>query len=111
MRHGEVWIVDFEPSIGEEITKTRPAVIVNNDKVGALALRVVVPITDVGKFVQPWQVGITSNQTNNLNKDSLVDCFQLKSLSEKRFRRRIGSLSPDEMSEIKAAIAAVLDLI
>lgn len=49
MKNGEIWLVDFSPSIGDEITKKRPAVIVNDDDYGSLSLCVVVPITAVTK--------------------------------------------------------------
>jgi mRNA interferase MazF len=42
MRRGEVWLINLDPSIGAEIRKTRPAVIVNDDAVGVLPLRVIV---------------------------------------------------------------------
>lgn len=46
MRRGEIGLINLDPTIGAEIRKTRPAVIVNDDAVGILPLRVVVPITD-----------------------------------------------------------------
>ena len=46
MRRGEVWLINLDPTIGSEITKTRPSVIVNDDSVGILPLKVIVPITD-----------------------------------------------------------------
>jgi mRNA interferase MazF len=46
MRRGEVWLINLDPTIGAEIQKTRPAIIVNDDGVGALPLRVIVPLTD-----------------------------------------------------------------
>ena len=45
-RRGEVWLVDFDPSVGAEIRKLRPAVVVSVDTAGRLPLRVVVPVTD-----------------------------------------------------------------
>ncbi len=45
-RRGEVWMVRFDPSVGAEIQKLRPAVVVNVPEVGRLPLRIVVPITD-----------------------------------------------------------------
>jgi mRNA interferase MazF len=45
-KRGEVWLVDFDPGIGAEIQKVRPAVIINVDAIGRLRLRMVVPITD-----------------------------------------------------------------
>ena len=46
MKHAEIWLVDFAPKVGQEIDKVRPAVIVNHDSMGALQLKVVVPVTD-----------------------------------------------------------------
>jgi mRNA interferase MazF len=46
MRRGEVWLINLDPTVGAEIRKTRPAVIVNDDAIGALPLRVIVPLTE-----------------------------------------------------------------
>lgn len=46
MNRGEVWLVNLDPTIGREINKIRPAVIVNNNAVGILPLKIIVPITD-----------------------------------------------------------------
>ena len=50
MKQGEIWPVDFAAKIGQEIDKKRPAIIVNHDSIGVLQLKVVIPITDVGKI-------------------------------------------------------------
>jgi len=42
---GEVWLVNLDPTIGDEIKKVRPVVVVSRDTIGVLALRVVVPVT------------------------------------------------------------------
>ena len=46
MRRGEVWLINLDPTIGAEIKKTRPAVIVNDDAIGILPLKVIVPVTE-----------------------------------------------------------------
>jgi len=46
MRSGEVWLVNFNPSVGDEITKTRPAIVIDPDDIAGLNLRVIVPLTD-----------------------------------------------------------------
>jgi mRNA interferase MazF len=46
MRRGEIWLIDLTPTVGVEIKKTRPAVIVNSDALGKLPLSIIVPITD-----------------------------------------------------------------
>lgn len=46
MRRGQVWLYNSNPTVGDEIGKTRPAVIVNNDEIGTLQLKIIVPITE-----------------------------------------------------------------
>lgn len=46
MQRGEIWLLNLSPTLGAEMQKTRPAVIVNDDDVGILALRVIVPVSD-----------------------------------------------------------------
>ncbi|WP_114749967.1 type II toxin-antitoxin system PemK/MazF family toxin [Pleomorphovibrio marinus] len=110
MRNGEIWLVNFEPQVGHEIKKTRPVIIVNSDALGALPLKVVVPLTDGAKVQQPWMAGIYPNTNNGISKFSLADCFQVKSISEKRFIKKIGALSEEEMAEVKIFLAKVLEL-
>lgn len=111
MRNGEVWLVNFSPSVGDEITKTRPAVVVNGNDIRGLAICIVVPITGATKFGRPWHVKITPSPLNNLDKESFADCLQIKSFSTERFNKRLGALSETDLDDIKSAIASVLDLI
>ena len=53
MRRGEVWLINLDPTVGAEIMNTRPAVIVSDDAIGVLPLKVIVPITD-------WKTGMPS---------------------------------------------------
>jgi len=53
MRRGEVWLINLDPTVGAEIQKTRPAVIVNDDAIGILPLKVIVPITS--PFAHFWR--------------------------------------------------------
>lgn len=110
MKNGEIWLVNFEPQVGQEINKTRPAIIVNSDALGTLPLKVVVPLTDGLKQQQNWMAKLNPNQTNGLTKISLADCFQVKSLSKKRFVKKIGVLNEAEMVEVKVCLAKVLEL-
>jgi mRNA interferase MazF len=45
-KRGEIWMIDFDPSVGAEIQKIRPTLVVGLDSIGRLPLRIVVPITD-----------------------------------------------------------------
>ena len=57
MHRGQVWLINLDPTVGAEIKKTRPAVVVNNDAIGILPLKVVVPITDWKDryAIAPWR--------------------------------------------------------
>lgn len=104
---GEIWSVRFDPSIGAEIRKLRPAVVVSLDSIGRLPLRIVVPLTDwQPTFARlPWFTRIAASSTSGLVKDSGADAFQVKSLSETRFVQRLGNVTDDQIEEIASAIA------
>jgi mRNA interferase MazF len=106
-QRGEIWLVRFDPSIGAEIRKLRPAVVVNLDSVGRLPLRIVVPLTDwqPSFALLPWFVPISATATSGLAKDSGADAFQVKSISENRFIQSIGGLTSDQLDEVASAIA------
>ncbi|MCH7396655.1 type II toxin-antitoxin system PemK/MazF family toxin [Belliella sp. DSM 107340] len=111
MKSGQVWLVDFEPQVGQEIKKIRPAIIVNSNALGILPLKVVVPLTDGLKQQQAWMTKLSPSQKNGLSKTSFADCFQVKSISDKRFVKKIGVLNEEEMAEVKLCLAKVLELI
>jgi mRNA interferase MazF len=104
---GEVWLVDFDPAIGAEIRKVRPAVVISLDTIGRLPLRMVVPVTDWNPTYAalPWFVELPASPTNGLTKDSGADAFQTKSVSERRFVRLLGNISSLQLDEIANAIA------
>jgi mRNA interferase MazF len=106
-KRGEVWDVDFDPPQGAEIGKTRPAVVISEDAIGRLPLRIIVPITewDSRYATYPWFVQIAPTPGNGLTKASGADTFQVKSVSETRFVRRRGTLTPAQLDDIAAAIA------
>ena len=112
MNRGEVWLVNLNPTIGQEMSKTRPAIIVNNDVVGILPLKVIVPITDWKDRYsnRPWMVKLEPSDNNGLIKKSAADTFQVRSLSQSRLVKKLGKLNNSEMKEITAALAIVLKI-
>lgn len=110
MRQGEVWNVNFIPTTGQEIGKTRPAIIVNHDAVGKLHLKIVVPITEPA-HVAEWHTPLFTSKENGLTKECVGDCFQLKSVSQYRFVSKRGNLSEEELQRIKLTLMKVLDLL
>lgn len=112
MRRGEVWQISLDPTVGAEIRKIRPAVIVSDDSVGILPLKVVVPITDwKPQYAEaPWMVRLISTKSNGLTKMSAADTFQVRSVSHARFVTQLGTLSARQMQEISKALMVVLAL-
>src|SRR5689334_11740730 len=104
---GEIWLVNFDPTIGDEIQKTRPAVVMSIKAAFRHYLQIVVPITSwQEKFAQDfWMIKITPSTNNRLENESAANAFQIKSFSEQRFVRKIGYLLPDELDDISAAVA------
>ena len=112
MKQGDVWLVDLEPTIGAEIKKTRPAVIISDDAIGKLPLKIIAPITQwKDYFIEaPWMVKIEPTQQNGLVKTSSIDCFQIRSLSQERLNSKIGEVTLDEVNEVKKGIAKVIGI-
>ncbi len=110
MHRGDVWLINLDPTVGAEIKKTRPAVIVNDDAVGILPLRVIVPITEWKDHyaVAPWMVPLNPDVQTGLDKLSAADTFQVRSLSQSRFVQQLGRLPETTMEEISRALALVL---
>ncbi len=104
---GEVWEVAFDPAVGSEICKTRPAVVMQARNIGRLPLCIVVPLTEWKPVFAAcvWFIPLAPTTKNGLSKPSAADAFQVKSLSEERLKRRIGRLAEDEIAAIAAAIA------
>jgi len=112
MRRGEIWLINLDPAVGAEIKKTRPAIIVNDDAIGILPLRVIVPITEWKDryTIAPWMVRLNPDAENGLDKPSAADTFQVRSLSQARFVQKLGKLSEASMKEITKALALVLSI-
>lgn len=112
MKQGEIWLINLDPTIGAEIKKTRPAIIVNDNSLGKLPLKIVVPLTDWKERyeIAPWMVKIKPDNITNLPKESAADCFQIRSLSEERFVKKIGRISSKNLDEIKDALSKVLTI-
>ena len=110
MQRGDVWLVNLDPTIGSEIRKTRPAVIVSSDLIGILPLKVIVPLTEwKERYAKaPWMVRIDSNDQNGLGKTSAADGLQIRSVSHQRLVKKLGILQPLQVAQIIQAIMNVL---
>jgi mRNA interferase MazF len=112
MNQGEIWLVDLEPTIGAEMNKTRPALIMNNNKLGKLPLKIIIPITGWKEHysIAPWMVKIEPNQINGHKKISSMDCFQIRSVSQERLVEKIGEITSDEIIKVQDGILKILGI-
>ncbi len=110
MRRGEVWLINLDPTVGAEIRKTRPAVIVSEDAIGILPLRVVVPLTEwkARYAIAAWLVRVEPDGENSLDKPSAADAFQIRSVSQTRFASRMGQVSTVDLDAIVRAMQVVV---
>jgi len=109
-KYGEIWLVCFEPQVGIEIKKTRPAIIISIDELSSLPIRTVIPIKDYKPNYEGFfsLIPIQPNKLNGLDKDSTIDCLQLKSFDIKRFEKKLGKVSKEEIEEILLVIIRCL---
>lgn len=108
----EIWLVNLEPTLGVEIKKIRPVVVINSDAIGKLPLKLIAPITDWKNYYSqnPWHIQIVPNSSNNLSKISAIDTLQLRGVDIQRFQKKIGLISEEEMQKIAISIITVIDI-
>lgn len=106
-RRGEIWQVQLDPTVGGELQKSRPVVVMSERGVGRSTVRVCVPLTawQPAHDDLPWCATVVPSKRNGLGKQSSADASQVRALDVARFIDRLGTLENDDLSAVAAAVA------
>lgn len=111
MKQGDIYLTDFNPSIGHEYKKERPAIIISGDStLKDSSLITVMPITSNTGNKGSDDIEIEKDETNKLYKNSLIKVRDIHSFDPARFKVQIGKVSEDIIAEIKSYIPKHFDL-
>jgi mRNA interferase MazF len=110
-KRGEIWLVDLNPTKGQEIQKTRPVVVINSNTYQPIAIRIIIPITTwQEKFItRPFLVKIPPTAENGLDRDSVGNVLQVRSVSTERFARQIGRIENERLNELLAGLVICIE--
>ncbi len=110
-RRGDVYWVKLDPTVGTEIAKTRPAVVISNDLGNRYSARVIVaPLTSKHTdAVYPFEVLVPVRESG-LNETSKILLDQIRSIDKRRLDGRIGALLPERLLEVDRAIRLSLSV-
>ena len=103
-KRGEIHIVNLDPTIGAEIKKTRPEVVISNDINNKFSATItVLPVTDKGKRTYPFEVNLPVEQTG-LKKESKVKCQQIRTVDKRRLVKIFGTVGLDILQKIEQGL-------
>ncbi len=110
-RRGEVYLVNLDPTVGAEIQKTRPAVVIQNDIANRhSSITIVAALTSKqDERLYPTEV-LVSAPEGGTSTDSVVLLNQIRSVDKRRLRKRLGALRPATMKDVNRALALSVGL-
>lgn len=112
-KRGEIWLVNFDPTVGSEINKTRPALIIQNNIANTYSpVTIVAAITSVKTQdkIYPTEVLIKAGQ-RGLPTDSLILLNQIRTIDKVRLVKKIGNVTTAHLKQVSRAIEISLDTI
>jgi mRNA-degrading endonuclease toxin of MazEF toxin-antitoxin module len=111
MKQGEIWLVNFPKGEGHEFYKERPALIIESDsQIFKSTIVTIMPITSNIHNQVDYDVPLTRNNYNNLNKDSILKCHDITGFDKTRFLKKIGKVQDDILEEVKDYLKLHFDL-
>ena len=112
MNTKDIYRVDLNPTRGAEIKKIRPCIVVSNDDIGILPLKVVIPL--IGHKIlhenKSWLVKIAADTHTGLSKPSTADALQMRSVSHEQLVEKIGVIDDETYTKVITATKVVLNI-
>jgi mRNA interferase MazF len=111
-RLGSIWLVNFDPSIGTQIRKTRPAVIISGTAFNRRRKVTVLPITSTqpDDRILPIIVPLEPNPSNGLTVDSYIVCIDPTTFDKQRLLRQLGILTDEQIDRVRSILHNYLEL-
>ena len=110
-KRGDVYLVNLDPTLGSEIKKTRPGVIIQNDIGNQYSpITIIAPVTSGDQAIYPIEVEIKAPE-GGLNNDSLILMNQIRTVDQQRLVKKLGHLTSNTMKKVDQAILISLGLI
>lgn len=112
IKYAEIWRVNFEPQVGSEIAKIRPALVISNNLFNQKQeLCFILPLTSwQDKFNdRVWMLKLNKDNKNGLDRDSAINCSQIKSFSKKRFLQKLGVVENDVILQARLILNEIMD--
>jgi mRNA interferase MazF len=113
IRRGEIYLVSFDPTVGHELRKTRPALVVQND-IGSQysPLTIVAALTSrVSDVPYPVEVVVEPSKANGLSSKSAIRLDQIRTVDRLRLIKRLGVVDTETLSQVDQAIQISLGLV
>jgi mRNA interferase MazF len=111
-RLGSIWLVSFDPSVGAEIRKTRPAIIISGTAFNRRRKLTVLPITSSSPDdrLLPVVIGVNPNTENGLTVDSYIVCIDPMTFDKQRLVKRLGMLDVERIEQVQFILRSYLEL-
>lgn len=111
-RCGDIWVVDFYPSVGTEIRKTRPALIISPTDFNQVRSKItLLPLASTvvkAKKIAPVTVRVPASKANGLQSDSTVIAIEPSTFDKRRLVKKIGYLEDILLSQVKSTLKSYL---
>ncbi len=109
MKKGEIWLVNFDPAIGSEYKKVRPALVIQSDKIKS-PLLTVIPLSSQLKSREKNDILVLKDSKNRLFADSVLKVQQISSFDRKRFIHFVGTISKECLADLQSYLKKHFEL-